>query len=529
MLNLFLSSSFDSDIFNNSKTSFRNNILTKTLDYNGIQLVNINLDSKIIYNTNFSNCIIIKSQFPFNDHHTHNSLYTLKTIKIDDGFLIVFSFSHVDCSNKYDVYNILKIAFESSTKNMVVLKQSIDGDAINVEFLGVHSIWFNEHFFTTLFSSDSSTLIKERLTIDGMDLGYYTFRSDFQLLIKQVKTPNFIKIYCKETALNQYLTSNCYNLLAILPYKQVLNFNYEVAVPFSISLYDNSIESLTFLITNENGEQLATSTGYPTLIQTRLINELNMNNICYFNSNDAKSKKFFPNNCQSYFTQKLSQVIDARYEKHYASLHTIFIPSDFNNIDNFHTNFSISNKSGQIKQYSLPSYFYTPESFIEKLSETLQDENIVIQISRNNKLIFINNNAYDVNFSINAQLAFSLGVSSNVNENFVYFTLKGENSAEMLFTYKFFSLSTRLIKIKCDILTNSLVGTNYQKIFKILNIDPKQKNETGYFFQFISEEFIQILPQIYNEVKFSLYDENDRLLTFNTTTAVQGVFLIRKY
>ena len=246
MLNLFLSSSFDSDIFNNSKTSFRNNILTKTLDYNGIQLVNINLDSKIIYNTNFSNCIIIKSQFPFNDYHTHNSLYTLKTIKIDDGFLIVFSFSHVDCSNKYDVYKILKIAFESSTKNMVVLKQSIDGDAINVEFLGVHSIWFNEHFFTTLFSSDSSTLTKERLTIDGMDLGYYTFRSDFQLLIKQVKTPNFIKIYCKETALNQYLTSNCYNLLAILPYKQVLNFNYEVAVPFSISLYDNSIESLTF-------------------------------------------------------------------------------------------------------------------------------------------------------------------------------------------------------------------------------------------------------------------------------------------
>ena len=69
-------------------------------------------------------------------------------------------------------------------------------------------------------------------------------------------------------------------------------------------------------------------------------------------------------------------------------------------------------------------------------------------------------------------------------------------------------------------MTNSLVGTNYQKIFKILNLDPKQKNETGYFFQFISEEFIQILPQIYNEVKFSLYDENDRLLTFECIVVI---------
>ena len=365
------------------------------------------------------------------------------------------------------------------------------------------------------------------------NIEYYDFPSAMEINIKTVPKPKLIKIFCEQISHNTALSSSSLNLLALLPYSDTVNYSFVSENPIKSLLYTSKLNQLTFKLTDENGSQLKLATGTPTFIECKLSKTLNkMIKVCHFNSNAKENLRFFTTNTQSRFTQILTQPIDARNETCYANLQSIYIPPALHNIDSELTTFSIflENENRDVFKMSLENGFYTPESFLQSLNEKIIESGVCAKLLYE-KIIFENQNEFDVKLIFNPQLAYLLGYTTEVDRDEAQLELGRKGNHHFLYSFKFLSLVPRFLKIKANMLTNSLIGNNLQPIFRIINLDLNKTldSKRGQFIEFPSEHWVAMYPQLYNRIDISLHDEYNREVKFDSGESVEGVFVVKEY
>ena len=257
-----------------------------------------------------------------------------------------------------------------------------------------------------------------------------------------------------------------------------------------------------------------------------------MYTICHFNSGDRESKKYFPSNSSSYFTQNLAQPIDARVGEYHASLQSIFLPPALHNINSETTKFKIEYiEGGELLEddLNIDTGFYTRTSFIDSLNKKLQSRQIHFELN-NGILIMHNKSSSYIKLALNPQLSYFLGCTTGMDQNWIEINLAENTSKSLLFSYKFLSLVTRFIKVKANFITDSLLGNNLQAIFRIVNLDVENMKDDGQgvFVSFPSKHWIKIIPNIYNNITLSFSDENDIPLSYSSSKSVEGIFIVRK-
>ena len=394
------------------------------------------------------------------------------------------------------------------------------------------------HILDTFFQSIAVYEDKNKEGIKFRSLGlepeYHSFPINKQIPIKELKKPKLIKIFCNQISHSSSLTSSALSLLGVLPYTNHQCYKYETQNPLQVSLYNSQIEKLSFRITDENEKQLRLTSGVPTFIHCYLSpKETNMHKICYFNSKDVESLKYFPSNSPSRFTQRLLQPIEARDCDFYASLESIFIPPGIHNINSEYTHIKVFQNESMIEQnIYLESGYYTGESLILRLNEKISF--VGLSFKQVGKYLKISNNSSSkIELLLNSQFSYLLGYTTNMNQKFVKFTIMSAEENVFLYSYKFSSLATRLIKVKADFIADSLLGNSLQPIFKVINLDVDKieklsNDESGHFISFPSKHWVKIQPNLYNNISLSLSDENDIPLTFSSSVkAVEGVFTVK--
>lgn len=404
---------------------------------------------------------------------------------------------------------------------------------LNVKQSGLLGVSFLNDFLKTITSVDPVFDRSETFDFLKQNSQYCSFHSEVNIEIKKFQKPKLIKVFCPQLSHTSALTSSSLGLLALLPFKNTSSYQYKSENPIVVPLYNSKIEKITIKITDENDVQLRLSTGVPSFINCRLTtNIFEMYTICHFNSGDRESKKYFPSNSSSYFTQNLAQPIDARIGEYHASLQSIFLPPALHNINSETTKFKIEYiEGGELLEddLNIDTGFYTRTSFIDSLNKKLQSRQIHFELN-NGILIMHNKSSSYIKLALNPQLSYFLGCTTGMDQNWIEINLAENTSKSLLFSYKFLSLVTRFIKVKANFITDSLLGNNLQAIFRIVNLDVENMKDDGQgvFVSFPSKHWIKIIPNIYNNITLSFSDENDIPLSYSSSKSVEGIFIVRK-
>ena len=200
-----------------------------------------------------------------------------------------------------------------------------------------------EMFFSSMFLNSFVKMNRYVHTLRtfeniGIFQEYEGVNSHDTMPIKTLFTPKLIKIFCNQLSHSAAMTSSSIGLLSLIPYKEDEFLKHEIDSPTNQALYNSNIDKLSFMLTDENKQPLNLSSGAPTFVHCTLRSLTNsMYKICHFDSEDIQSKKYYPQNSLSSFTQNLLEPLDSRTGDYYASLESIYIPSNFFNIFSAYT------------------------------------------------------------------------------------------------------------------------------------------------------------------------------------------------
>ena len=539
-MDLYVSSSICTKFFTNTKSKFTNSLPLLHNRDNHVELRSIALDNRYAYSlASYEPAIVVMTDRALNVKK-EDSIYSTKAVVITDSqndvekkrYYTMIWLKENDCENSESLAYLLNHTFQNIFSDFLNQKYALHKNSEFIYILDSSSVIdvYVQHRFLNEVSLQKENLKNFSLDFLELNSNYQLFRKKIELKIKPLRKPLFIKIYCSQLSSGHCLTSSTNKLLAIIPYKETSAYRFEVENSIKLPLFTTAIDRLSLKLTDEENKLLQLASGAPTFIHCHLsTKDRNMFKVCHFNSSDPESGKYHPVNSSSQFTQVLSQPIDARFENCFASLHSIYIPSGFNNISKEYTNFHIVHETDDVhikNEHYLNDGFYTEDSFFNELKKILSTENVEITIFER-RLAFHNNNDHPILLSFNPQMSYLLGYVSGINEAENYFRLQKSESTNLFFNYKFSSLTTKLIKVKCDFLVNSLVGNSEQPIFKILNIDSENDASVkGLFFSFSSPHWIRMYPKLYNKITIYLTDGNDIPITFSSEKAVEGVFTI---
>ena len=430
---------------------------------------------------------------------------------------------------------ILKDVAGLHTRNYLRKKiEYIELDSKTNKLLDVLDIHILVDFFKSITVYEDKDKGGNKFRTLGIEQEYYNFPINKKIPVKELIQPKLIKIFCNQISHASSLTSSALSLIGVLPYNTHQCYKYETQNPLKVSLYNSQIENLTFRITDENEKQLQLTSGVPTFIHCYLSpKEISMHKICYFNSKDSESLKYFPSNSPSRFTQRLLQPIEARVNDFYASLDSIFIPPGIHNINSEYTHIKVFQNESVIEpNIYLESGYYTEESLIIRLNEKINFTGLKI-VQDGRYLKFLNSSSSKIELLLNSQFSYLLGYTTSMDQKTVKLTILGTEEIVLFYSYKFSSLATRLIKVKSDFIVDSLLGNSFQPIFRVINLDVEKmeiltNNNSGHFISFPSKHWVKIQPNLYNNISLSLTDENDIPLSFSSNvTAVEGVFTVK--
>ena len=424
-----------------------------------------------------------------------------------------------------DVFGVLVDLVEISGVHFFKWGVIEDGIEIFLASVFLNSFASGNRYVQTIRKFDYLKLFSEYEALNSYDI----------IPVKKLLSPKLIKVFCDQLSYSAALTTSSLGLLGLIPYKEDEFLKCEIVSPVNQALYSSKIDKLTFALTDENKQILKLSTGAPTFLHCTLnTTSSKMYKLCHFDSSDFQSKKHFPLNTTSSFTQNLLVPIDSRSDDYYACLESIYVPSCFYNIFSAYTDFRIVTQLSSI-ELAVPDGFYTQDSFLETMNKIGNDFGFVLSID-NSKVTIVNNSDNSFKISFNPQLSYMLGYSSLINEGYNYLEVFAKKKETFVYKFKLSSLATRMIKVKTNFVEDSLMGNSHQPIFRIVNLSHPANNhnekESGELISFSSKHWVKIRPDIYNTISLTLSDENDIPLTFSSNSeSVEGVFIIeqRKY
>ena len=462
--------------------------------------------------------------------------------KIPSSFFTSIKIVKQDIENSSQLFSVLEyifLQFEIFDEMRVIMNSNSNTSSSNGEDevrKNIINIYILDRFVKSFMSEKKIYGDLEKVNfISDSNSEYYSYKNKILLDFCEFKKPKLIKVFLKQLSHSPALTSTSLYLLALLPFRNQANYKYETENPLVVPLYNSKIDKLSILLTDEHDRQLKLASGVPSFLHCRLTsNNLEMYKICHFNSDDEESKKYFPSNSQSQFTQNLLQPIDARKGEYYASLQSVYIPPALHNINAEYTNFTVeyTNQNEKLKDnLKISTGHYTKQSFLSSLNILLKKYQITLELSHDERISIISKNANNTTLTLNSQLSYMLGCSTNVENAEVKLNVGGNSTKEFIHTYKFLSLVPRFIKVKTNFVEDSLLGNCHQPIFRIVNIDVEDlKNESdGMFFSFNSKHWIKLIKNVYNTVVISFFDENDVPLSYSSTKAVEGLFIVRNF
>ena len=460
-----------------------------------------------------------KAQFKLRNTIEHCTMIWLKERDMESTNDYVHLFNHI-----FKVYGKINEAG--------LALYSMEQYRIGLSNTNISELFILKEFLDRILSSEMKKLYKNNLTLEFKDLKaeFYPFYNTVSIYFKNLDKPKLIKVFCDEISHTSALTTASLNLIGLLPYSQDKNYTYESENPLILPLYPPKLSKISIKLTDENNQQLQLATGSPTFIHCRISNTPhNMFKTCHFSSDDRESLKYFPNNSQSCFTQILIRPIDARNEKCHASLQSLYIPPAMHNIDKEYTCFSVEKENGEVEEMMIDSGFYTDKTFIAKFNDILKKSGVDVALTKE-KLLFTNHNQSTVQLKLNSQLAYLLGCTTSTREKNMMMILKEKEKKLAHYSFKFLSLVPRFIKLKTDFLTDSLVGNSLQPIFRIIHLDSVAftSQTQGTFIEFSTHHWVEMYPNLYNKVNLALFDENDQLINFSSSEAVEGVFVVKK-
>ena len=391
--------------------------------------------------------------------------------------------------------------------------------------------------FNSKLYNNSKSLFTNSLTLSNKSSSAIELKSillDTRLHYQKHSKPKLIKLFCNQLSHSVAMTVSSITLLCMMPYKEDEFYKYEVESHTTQSLYGSKTEKLSFKLTDECDQQLQLSAGAPTFVHCTIYSSTkDMYKICHFDSHDPQSKRYFPSNKSSAFTQNLLKTLDSREVEHYASLESIYIPSGFYNIFSAYTVFTIDCKSFDSPlKLCVPSGHYTRTSFIDAINRVVSSVNLVFRFY-SGKLTLVNESKQNVNISLTPQLSYLLGHSTAVSNENSDLNLAADERTNFIHTFKFSSLATRLIKVQANFVENSLLGNSHEPIFRVVNLDASSmesiESGSGCLISFPSKHWVRVRSDIYNSIRIMLTDENDTPLAFtDESVSVEGVFVIRQ-
>ena len=440
-----------------------------------------------------------------------------------------------DITDLCELMNHVLGAVVDSSERVLTIK---DGSSIVIEERKRSDIkfYFNSVFLDSISKRESIRGKYRDLLFIGLDSKYMRVKEGSLIHVNRSHNPKLLKLFCKQLHYSTSLTSSAIGLLKLIPFDTKDFYKHTIECPSFLSLHLPRVNKLEFYITDEKNRVIEFSTGAPTFLHCNISSQIskNMHKLCHFNSKDSISLKYFPNNTNSHFTQKFVATLDTRFEEHFASLQSIYIPYGVHNINSIYTHFSVFSLNNSVEEkqkMSIPDGCYTRESFIEELNKQVAEDLLEFRLI-GKKLQITNMNAFEVFIRLSSQLSYLLGYTNNVEEDFFEVRLPANSVFDMMYTFKFSSLTTRYIKVIANILSSSLMGQSYEKILRVINLDdPSEKSEKeeskGWFINFPSNHWVKVEPNIYNSIVISLNDENNIPIVFSSDTeSVEGVFTI---
>ena len=460
-----------------------------------------------------------KGRFGIKKHYDYCTMIWLRKYDAEDPSDLIDLFDHIFAS-------ILKISQKNSPIETNRYRSIITD-------LNVREVKIQKNFLETV-SSDLSVYNNNNISAFecfNVKTEYFNFFSSIDIDFKTIRKPKIIKVFCEQISHLAALSSASLNIFALLPYSNSSNYRFECENSVKLPLYSSEIDRLSFKLTDECGKQLILAAGTPSFIHCKLLKKMSAIKTCHFNSNCEESLKYFPSNNQSSFTQNLIRTIDARDGKCYASLQSIYIPPAIHNINEDVSNFriEIENENKESHDMRIQTGFYTRDTFLNALNSKLSKQSVSVEMI-NGKLTFENHNSFSIKMVLNPQLAYIIGCTTELDQDLVSIEIEKNLKKTVLYSYKFLSIMPRFIKVKSDLVTNSLIGSTLQPILRIINLNPENIADSarGHFIEFSSNHWVPLYPKIYNKAHISLYDENDVLVKFSSSEAVEGLFVLKE-
>ena len=351
--------------------------------------------------------------------------------------------------------------------------------------------------------------------------------------------PNFIKVMCDQLDVNAGITSHSKLMLACIPFEEKQHFSYIIENPTILHVRNVNMTSLSFKIVDQDGEQLNLLPGTPTIIHTVLHRNIgNMaSRIGYFNAGDAESLQYYPSNNNHDFSQTLPVPLNCMYGDHYINLESIFIPARMHNVPGRYTAVQVHDSKNMSSSYIyLPTSYRNEGSFINGMNNIFDSKNIYIKLTKNEdskKIGLLNTSDYSYTLTFNPQLAFALGVINYITLDGFKVELNPNASVEFRWNSNFSIIQTRLLKVCCDITTESLMGVNHENILRVVNLDitgsDKRIMKRGGYKQYNTPQWVKLQRGTFNRIRFQIRDENNEPVTFDRDNGeyIRGVFTVK--